>query len=132
MPLKLTLKPHERIVIGKAFVTNGDSTARIFVENKVPILRQKDLLLEREATTACQQIYWITQMMYLDPDNISQYHHSYWNLVRSVIKAAPSLLVTIEEISEMILAEEYYKALKKTKLLIKKEADLISHAKKPT
>ena len=130
MPLKLTLKPHERVVIGKAFLTNADTTTRFFVENKVPILRQKDLLTEKESKSACQKIYFLIQMMYLDTENITHYHQNYWTIVRSVINAAPSLLPIIEQISEMILAEEYYKALKKTKQLIKKEQELIDHAKK--
>ena len=133
MPLKLTLKPHERVVIGKAFLTNADTTTRFFVENKVPILRQKDLLTEKESKSACQKIYFLIQMMYLDTENITHYHQNYWTIVRSVINAAPSLLSIIEQISEMILAEEYYKALKKTKQLIKKEQELIEHAtKKPS
>lgn len=132
MPLKLTLKPQERIVIGKAFVTNGDTAAKLFVENKVPILRQKDILIEREAKSVCEKVYFIIQMMYLDPDSVTQYHKKYWELIRSLVNAAPSLTIIIEEISEMILAEEYYKALKKTKELIKKETELINHAKKST
>ena len=130
MPLKLTLKPHERVVIGKAFITNADTTTRVFIENKVPILRQKDLLTEREAKSTCQKIYFLIQMMYLDSENITHYHQSYWTIVRSVVSAAPSLLVLIEQISDMILAEEYYKALKKTKLLIKTERELIDNATK--
>ncbi len=132
MPLKLTLKPHERIVIGKAFVTNGDNTTKIFIENKVPILRQKDILLENEAKSICEQIYFIIQMMYLDPDSIPQYHQSYWKHVRSVVNAAPSLLEIVEQISELILAEQYYNALKMTHSLIQKEQELISYAKKST
>lgn len=132
MPLKLTLKPHERIVIGKAFVTNGDSTTKLFIENKVPILRQKDILLEKDVSSSCENIYFIIQMMYLDPDGVPQYHQTYWDLVRSVVNAAPSLLEIVEQVSELILAEEYYKALKKTKTLIKKEQELINYAKKST
>jgi flagellar biosynthesis repressor protein FlbT len=130
MPLKLTLKPHERIVIGKAFVTNAETATKIFIENKVPILRQKDIMSEKEAKTSCEKIYFIIQMMYLDPDSITHYHSSYWTIVRSVITAAPSLLAIIEQISELILAEEYYSALKKTRQLVKREAELISYAKK--
>ena len=67
---------------------------------------------------------------YLDSENITHYHQNYWAIVRSVVNAAPSLLIVIEQISELILAEEYYKALKKTKQLIKTERELIDHATK--
>lgn len=132
MPLKLTLKPHERIVIGKAFVTNADSTTKIFIENKVPILRQKDIITETEANTPCKKIYFIVQMMYLDAENLTHYHKTYWNLVKPVLKAAPSTLELIEQVSELIITENYYKALKKTRQLIKHEEELINHAKKST
>lgn len=132
MPLKLTLKPHERIVIGKAFVTNADTTTRIFVENKVPILRQKDILTEREADSPCKKIYFVVQMMYLDSENLPQYHKTYWSLVKPVLKAAPSLFDLVESISEHIITENYYKALKLTKDLIQREENLIQHAQKPS
>ena len=49
MALKITLKPHERMVIGGAVLTNANSAScDLVIENKTPILRQKDILSEEE------------------------------------------------------------------------------------
>ena len=44
MGLKITLKPGERMIIGGAVITNGGQKSNFIVENKVPILRDKDIL----------------------------------------------------------------------------------------
>ena len=61
MPLKISLKPHERMIIGGAVVTNGDSRTEFRIENKVPLLRQKDIMSEQEANSHCRRIYFIQQ-----------------------------------------------------------------------
>ncbi len=130
MPLRLKLKPHEKVVIGEALLTNGETTAEIYIENQVPILRQKDLLTETQADSPCKKIYFVVQLMYLSPTNLREHHQNYWNLVKPVVKASPSCLPLIDEISELILVENYYHALKKAKQLIAYEKQLIEHAKR--
>ena len=43
-------------MIGAAVVKNGNSTVNLYVENNVPLLREKDILGEAEATTVCKRI----------------------------------------------------------------------------
>ena len=50
MGLKITLKPGERMIIGGAVITNGGQKSNFIVENKVPILRDKDILSNEKAT----------------------------------------------------------------------------------
>ena len=58
MALKITLKPGERMIIGGAVVTNGNSASCDLVDRKqVPILRQKDILTEEKANSPCRRIY---------------------------------------------------------------------------
>ena len=58
MALKITLKPGERMIIGGAVLTNGNSAScDLVVENKIPILRQKDILTEEKANSPCRRIY---------------------------------------------------------------------------
>ena len=64
MALKITLKPNERMIIGGAAVTNGNSKCELLIENNVPILRQKNILKKEEANTPCSRIYFIIQVMY--------------------------------------------------------------------
>ena len=126
MALKITLKPGERMILGGAVVINGSSgSCDLIVENKVPILRQKDILSEDNANSPCRRIYLSVQLMYIDESNLSAYHKLYWDLVTEVVKAAPSTVGLIDAISEHILANKYYQALKLIKRLIDYEQEVI-------
>jgi flagellar protein FlbT len=126
MALKITLKPGERMIIGGAVVTNGNSTScDLVIENKTPILRQKDILTEEKADSPCRRIYYAIQLMYIDEGNLAAYHKVYWDLVRDFIHAAPSTVAMIDSINEHILHRRYYQALKLTKRLIDYEQEAI-------
>jgi flagellar protein FlbT len=130
MALKIVLKPGERIIIGGAVLTNGKTTVQLLVENQVPILRQKDIMGKDEATTPCRRIYLVIQLMYIDPGNLATHHHTYWNLVREVVKAAPSTMPWIDRISDHILNNRYYQALKLARKLIEYEEETVAHARR--
>jgi len=126
MALKLTLKPGERMIVGGAVIRNGASKAEIFVENKVPLLREKDILGEAEADTLAKQVYFTVQLMYIDQENLVNHHNAYWKLVQALLKAAPSALGLVDQISEQILAGRYYQALKRAQQLIVYEQEMMS------
>jgi flagellar protein FlbT len=125
MALKITLKPGERMLIGQAVIRNGDSKSNLMIENSVPILREKDILGEKDADSPARRIYFTIQLMYIDGKNLQDHHKSYWKLVHDFIGAAPSATGLIDQISERILVGEYYKALKYTKKLITYEQQLL-------
>lgn len=129
MPLKLKLKPGEKVLISGALITNGETPANFYIENKVPLLREKDIMTEKNAKTFCEKIYFVIQLMYFSPQNIRDLHKLYWKHVKLLVKASPSTMELVSKISEMILVEKYYDALKLTKNLIEYEQKLISHAK---
>ncbi len=125
MPLKLTLKPGERMIIGGAVVTNGAGKTDLFVENNVPLLREKDIMGEKDADTIAKQIYFTIQLMYIDPENLVSHHNAYWHLVQQTIKNAPSTVALIDQIREKIVANNHYQALKLTRKLIALEKEII-------
>jgi flagellar biosynthesis repressor protein FlbT len=130
MALKITLKPHERLIIGGAVITNGGTGTQFVVENNVPILRQKDIMSLKDADSPCRRIYFTIQLMYVDEKDLSENHRIYWELVKDVAEAAPSQKGRIAEISDMILNRRYYQALKLTKKLIAYEQEAIEHVRK--
>ena len=132
MPLKLTLKPNERVIIGGAVITNGKAGTDFIIENNVPVLRQKDILNEKDVDTPCKRIYLSVQLMYVDETNLREYHKTYLGLIREVIKAAPSTKELIEEISTYVLGGKYYQALKAAKKLIKYEQEVTDHVRTTT
>jgi len=131
MALKISLKPNERLILGGAVVRNGKNRADFIVENTVPILREKDIMGEQDATTPCKRIYFIIQLMYVDEKNLVEHHNSYWQIVREVVRAAPSTLGLIDQISENILGSRYYQALKLAQKLIEYEQEVVKHVRKP-
>ena len=129
MPLKIALKPKEKLYIGGAVISNGDSHSEFTVLNTTTILREKDILTEETATSPCRRIYLTIQLMYMDGDeNLAEHHKNYWAEVYDVMEAAPSFKELLTEISELILVDNYYKALKLAKKLIDKETEVIKNA----
>jgi len=129
MPLRLDLKPHEKIFVGGAVLMNGDSRCSLTVLNDVSILREKDILSKSMADTPCKRIYLAIQLMYMEPVNLAHYHQIYWSLVKEVVAAAPSVTELVAKISEDVLAGRYYQALKHTSNLIQYEKELVSNVR---
>jgi flagellar biosynthesis repressor protein FlbT len=130
MALKITLKPQEKLIIGGAVLQNGKNRSEFLVENNVAVLRQKDIMREDQATTYCSKIYFVIQLMYIDGANLVQYHNTYWTLVKDLVKAVPSALNHIGAISEHLLKNEYYQALKSAKKLMKYEQEVLDRVRK--
>jgi len=126
MALKISLKSHERLIIGGAVIVNGKTKCDLIVENNVPILREKDIMGGKEADSPCRRIYFVIQLMYVDGKNLTEHHKTYWELIKEVMGAAPSTRKLINEISEYILHNRYYQALKLTRRLIDYEQEAIS------
>ena len=129
MALKISLKPGEKIMISGAVVTNGNTRSDLVIENRVAILREKDIMKEAGADTPCRRIYFVIQLMYIDEGNVVEYHNTYWNLVKDVVAAAPSTLGLMDQISKHILNGEYYKALKLTRKLTDYEEEVVKNAR---
>jgi flagellar biosynthesis repressor protein FlbT len=125
MALKISLKPNERTIIGGAIIRNGRTKTDFIIENKVPILREKDIISEEEADSPCLRIYFIIQLMYVDESNLKLYHKRYWQEVQDILAAAPSMLKFVDPISDHILHTHYYQALKLTKELIEYEKEML-------
>jgi flagellar protein FlbT len=129
MALKVELKPHERIIVGACVITNTDQRARLLIEgDRVPILREKDILTPASADTPAKLIYLAVQLMYLSPDPMS-HHPTYFSLVRDILSAAPSAWPYIESINTHILNGDLYHALKESKKLIQHEKTLLDSAR---
>jgi flagellar protein FlbT len=129
MALKITLKPNEKMIVGGAVVTNGNiKNTDLIIENNVPVLRQKNILSEKDATSPCSRIYFTIQLMYIDEENIAAHQDIYWSLVGELLDAAPRLTGHIDLINEHILSGNYYGALKLASELIQYEQEVLRYA----
>jgi flagellar biosynthesis repressor protein FlbT len=129
MPLKVELKPKERIIIGESLLINGDQRTRFTVKGSAPILREKDIMLPDQADTPAKRVYLAIQLMYTSRD-AGEHHDLYFSLVRDIVQAAPSTWRYIETINNQILTGNLYKALKEGRKLIDYESELMNNAKR--
>src|SRR5215475_978204 len=127
MSLKVELKPGESIIIGECVVTNADQRTRLVIDGQVPILRKKDILTAKTANSPAKRIYLAVQLMYTSRDPTA-HHQIYFELIRDILRAAPTTWPFIESINTHILSGELYKALKQARKLIAYETELIDNA----
>ena len=130
--LRLVLKPHERLIVGGAVLRNGSARAELMIENTVPVLRERDILSPSTATTPCEMIYLTIQLMYVEPQSVSQQRHTYQVLLHDVLTAAPSTRDLISRIDADVAAGRYYQALKTARELLTYEHSLLADAQHRT
>lgn len=125
MALKISLKPNEKIFIGGAVVQNGDSHIEIGILNDVPLLREKDVLTEKESDSVCKKVYLCVQLMYMDPSNIHNYQQNYRKLIDGLLNSAPLSVNFIAEINNYLACGLYYQALKSARKLMESEERIL-------
>jgi flagellar biosynthesis repressor protein FlbT len=126
MALKISLKPNERMIIDGAVITNGGKKTEFVVENKVPILRQNNIMSENAADTPCKQLYLTAQLIYIDSAQRAVHQELFIKQSEEIVQAAPSMKSYIAMMTDNISKTEFYKALKTGRDLIKYEAEVLS------
>jgi len=127
MPLRMNLKPGERLILGGAVIRNGDVRSEFLIENEVPVLREADVLSPKTVRTACEWVYLALQLAYVDPKGSEAHRNLLEVLLDHVRQAAPILAPELDEVSELATAGRLYPALKSAKRLIKREKELTDH-----
>lgn len=125
MTLKVELKPGERIIIGESMITNDDQRTRLYIEGNAPILREKDILTVDSADTPAKRIYLAVQLMYLSRQ-VTKFQDNYFSLIHDIMEAAPSTIPFVTRISNHIIADQLYKALKEARGLIEHERKIFA------
>lgn len=120
MALKITLKPGEKFVINGAVVINGDRRSSLLIQNKVSILREKDVMLPEEADTPARRIYFPVMMMYLEENQVDRYYTEFVARVTEFMNAIsdPNALTKCVGIIEDVHGKRYYQALMTCKKLL--------------
>jgi flagellar biosynthesis repressor protein FlbT len=120
--LKIELKPNERILLGDCVVTNTGPRTRLRIEGQVRILREKDIMTLSRADTLAKLIYLAVQFIYTAKDP-KEHHALYFQLADKFLKAAPSAKSILDNIKNLILTGDAYKALKEARKLIAYEKE---------
>src|SRR3954451_12018645 len=76
VPLRVELKPFERIVIGETVLINSGTRTSFLLDGDAPLLREKDTVTPEPADTPAKRLYLCVQTMYLKSD-VARYRTSY-------------------------------------------------------
>lgn len=123
MSLKIELKPRECIIIGDALITNDNDRVRFYIDGNVPILREKFILREKDATTPAKRIYFIVQQMYLSKGS-KELQELFVEYIRDLNEAAPSLRKYSNPVVEAMIVGNHYNAIKEAAKLVEQEDKL--------
>jgi len=123
MPLRVELKPFERIVIGETVIINSGGRTSFLIDGEAPVLREKDTVTAETANTPARRLYFCVQMMYLKND-IPRYRAAYTGFVKDLHEAAPTARDVLQIVNDHISGGALYKALKEIRKLMKAEDEL--------
>jgi flagellar biosynthesis repressor protein FlbT len=119
MPLRVELKPFERIIIGESVIINSGSRTSFLIDGETPILREKDTVTAETADTPAKRLYHCVQTMYLKND-IARYKASYLGFI-SELESCPGSSEVIAAVNHHVSTGALYKALKEIRKLMKRE-----------
>ena len=122
MPLRVELKPFERIIIGESVIINSGTRTCFLIDGDTPILREKDTVSEETADTPAKRLYHCIQTMYLKND-VSRYRASYLGFVKELRETYPGASEIIAAVNHHVAEGALYKALKEIRKLMKREAE---------
>ena len=125
VPLRVELKPFERIVIGEAVLVNSGTRISFLIDGEAPILRERDTITAETANTPAKRLYLCLQTMYLKND-IPRYQTAYQGFLRQLREANPGARITIDAANAHVAEGALYKALKEIRKLVKREDELLA------
>ena len=125
MALKLSLKPGERFVVNGAVIANGDRRTSLVIQNKVSILREKDIMQVEDVDTPAKRIYWPIMLMYLEERGKEQLYEEFVVRMSEFMGAVsnPAAISDCVDVSKDVMNGNYYRALMECKKLIAFEAE---------
>ncbi|RVU19417.1 flagellar biosynthesis repressor FlbT [Methylobacterium oryzihabitans] len=123
MPLKIVLKPFERLIINGAAIRNGERTSSFLIENTCRFLRESEIISESEADTACKRLCVTLQLIYL-ADKPAEAEDLLIRQATELLAAMPTSAPYLLAIQDEIAAGRYHRALKCGRDLVAWETSL--------
>ena len=127
--LVLKLGPHERVLVNGAVIENGDRRSRLSILTpNANILRLRDAIRPGEANTPVRRVCYIAQLV-LSGDAVTD--EARGQLLRGIEQLSQALRDDdsrdqLKQASDAVLEGDYYRALKRLRSLLPREARLLS------
>jgi len=112
VPLKLVLRPGEKMIVNGAVIGVGDHPVSLFFYNKVNFLRGREIMKEEQADTIEKKLYFIIQLIYIFPEDAKANLLKFQIIMDEVRLAFPDHATMLEEIQGLVMEGNYYRALK--------------------
>jgi flagellar protein FlbT len=111
--MNITLRAGERIYINGA-VLRVDRKATLELMNDATFLLETHVMQADEATTPLRQIYFVVQVMLMDPASARTTAQLASSLIHKAMSTfeAPSMRQGLENVSELIGRARYFEAMK--------------------
>lgn len=120
--LRITLHDGEKAIINGAVVKASGRTT-LFIENKVSLLRGREVMRPEEATTPARRLYFACMLAYIDPENREQHQDSVLAQLAELLATSsdPEAHSLCIRFAHDIAHGEYYRALAQCRALIQCE-----------
>ncbi len=127
--LRITLRAGERIFVNGA-VMRVDRKTHLEFLNDVTFLLESHVMQAEDATTPLRQLYFVVQLMLIDPAGAGQtralFERSYPALMAAF--TSPAVRSGLQDVAELIARERNFEALKRLRALIPVEDEILAGA----
>ena len=132
MPLNISLKPRERLVVNGAVIRNRSGQHALTIEflNRVNFMREREILQPEQATTPLLRvIYWL-QVAYIDPEQHAMAEERFLVLAQELHEAVavPELRTAITVAITAMRQGRFGAALKKLRDALPLEQEMLGLA----
>lgn len=125
MPLKINLKPNEKIIINGCVLESVGASANLVVHNEALLMREKDIMTETEAVTPARRVYYVVQCAYLFEANRDRYLAQFEDFIGQFEQAVPSNRPVAASVRQSVAEGRFYKALRQARQLIDREQEIL-------
>jgi len=112
VPLKLVLRPGEKLIVNGAVIGVGDHPVSLYFYNKVNFLRGREILKEEHCDTIEKKLYFIIQLIYIFPEDAETNLIRFGIILEEARLAHPEEKTLLDEVQTLVGEGNYYRALK--------------------
>lgn len=127
--LVLKLAPNERVLINGAVIENGEKRARISIKTaNAHILRLRDAIHPDNVNTPVSRVCYICQLVLTGDADEAEAHQQVLTGIELLSRALSDQdsRTVLDAATQAVLQRNYYHALKQLRLLLLREARLLS------
>lgn len=121
MPLKLSLRPGEAVIVNGAVIRNGDRRGSVLLQNRARVMREKDVVFPEQLKSTGLQVYFAVMQLYLTGEIEGTYLEQASAALAEAISTtdSPEHRQQLVDISAALAAGETYQALAGARRLLR-------------